>query len=293
MKDKDKKIEKLNSWLLEYQADIDRIVGKYRFSNHALEHEEVVSEVNLGIIKSYDKIILNKDQGMPTQSDFNKIAYSYARNYIKWTADGVSNKDKKYLEKKVDGGASGEEKNSFDIVCETLGKEDSFFAKLNDSDKFQNLLSWIFDYSHFLSPHKKNILELLLTGKTLDQIAELAGVTHQAISHLSIEMFKSIKGHVKVDLGNEDSDRSKMLKGNKAINDLFGPERKKRRMNPECLSLIKSKLFDHPNKYSLHDLEKLLGGKYSIRQICAFVNRSKYHHLLKVKKRRKTSSNCA
>lgn len=283
MTNKDKKIEKFNQWLSCYQEDLSRIVGKYRFANHALEHDEVISEINLGVIKSYEKLALDSEKPVKTESDFKKIVYSYARNYIKWTADGVSNRDKKYIMNRQDGVVTfdGEGKTVFESICETIGKEDSFFASLNDSDKFQNILSWIFDFSHFLTPHQKNILELLLSGKNLDEVGDLTGVSHQAISSISIEMFAAIKNNVKVSIGDDDSDKLKIKEGYSSIKKLFSLERKSRMMNLKDLSFIKSRLIENPKKYTLIDLVDMLKGKYSSRQICAYVNRNKYNIYLK------------
>jgi len=278
-----KKIDQFNNWLSEYQDDLNKIVGKYRLTYHALEHDEVISEINLGILKSYGKILSDPSRAINSQLEFNKMAYSYARNYIKWTADGVSQKDKKYIEKRSDGTVDidGEEKTVFESVCETIGIDDEFFQSLSESDKFQNLLSWIFDYSHFLSPNQKNILELILSGKNFDQIGDLLGVTHQAISFASIEMFNRIKNHVKVNINDSESDKLKIKKGISAINNLFGEERSRPKLSPQDAQLIKSTLINNPSEYTLYDLENLINRRSNWRQICVFTNRNKMHPFLK------------
>jgi RNA polymerase sigma factor (sigma-70 family) len=286
MQTNNNKISQFNAWLSDYQEDLNKIVGKHKFNSHALDQGELVSEINLGILKSYEKLLNEKESPIETRLDFNKMAYSYARNYIKWTADGASNKDKKYIKKRKDGLVSSEdgEKTLFESVCETIGSEDSFFASLSESDKFQNLLSWILDYSHFLTPHQKNIFELILSGKNLDEIGELTGVSHQAISCISIEIFNKIKSNIKVKINDENSDKIKIKKGHSCVKELFGPERKNRAMNPKDLSLIKSTLANYPKKYSLKDLEGLLKKRYNSKQIAAYVNSQKYNKFLKVKK---------
>ena len=194
--------ETFNLWLSDYQKDFVKIVGKFRRPNHPLSSDEIISEINLTLIKKREKLINQEESIIADQVTFKKVSYAYAKNYIVWTAGGATNKDKKYLKKRSDGVITTDEgeKTLFEYVCETIGSEDEGFRKLEDSDKFQNILKWIFDYSHFLTSHQKNVLELVLTGKTLQEIGQLLGVTHQAVSALSIEVFRRIQNHIKVDL---------------------------------------------------------------------------------------------
>lgn len=281
----EEKLNQFNGWLVSFQEDLVKIVGKHRYNHHSLNSEEIISEINLSLLKRAEKIVSDPERTLTSEVDFKKMAYAYARNYIKWTADGVSERDKKYNNNRSDGVVSSEDgsKTVFESVCDTLGQEDFSFEKLNDSDKFQNVLSWIFNYSHFLTPHQKNILELFISGKKLDQIGDLTGVSHQAISSLSIDMFNSIKSHIKIELNNEESEKVKIKDGYKAINYLFGDLRKKRRMDPKDLKRIIKSLTDNPKKHSLKDLTELFDGRYSLKQIGAYVNRNRYNKLLKTK----------
>ena len=45
------KEELFNSWLSEYQTDFLKIVNKYRLERHPLSVNEIISEINMGILK--------------------------------------------------------------------------------------------------------------------------------------------------------------------------------------------------------------------------------------------------
>ena len=89
-----------DQWLSDYQPDLVKIVGKHHYNGkHAISAEEVISEVNFRLIKDKDKLIKERVVDL---TSFKQIAYSYARNLIKWTADGVTAKDKKYFNNRSD-----------------------------------------------------------------------------------------------------------------------------------------------------------------------------------------------
>ena len=151
-----------NDWLSEYQSDFAKIVGKHRLDRHPLSAEEIISEINIGILKKKDSLIYGEGSVMDCHSTFKKVAYAFARNFVSWTADGVSLKDKKYLTLRKDGVVSTEDEGEislFEYVSQTIGSEDPFFQKFNTSKKFSNIMKWILLYSEFLNPHQKNLLE--------------------------------------------------------------------------------------------------------------------------------------
>lgn len=219
---------KFDEWLVEYQEDFARIIGKYRLSNHALDSDDMLSEINLAVFKDREKI-LNSD--IDDQKSFNKLMYSYARNHIKWKSDGSSFRDKKYIQHKKDSthtNSEGSTSTLFELMCDIEGEEDEFQSKLNQSDKAANIIKYIKNYSHFLSPHQKNVLDLLLMGKNFPQMAELLGVSHQAVQSVCSDIMAKIKSYIKVKMNAEDE--SKLLsKGHKSIKYLFGAERQKER----------------------------------------------------------------
>ena len=217
-----------DQWLSDYQPDLVKIVGKHHYNGkHAISAEEVISEVNFRLIKDKDKLIKERVVDL---TSFKQIAYSYARNLIKWTADGVTAKDKKYFNNRSDGIISTDdgEKTLFDYVSETLGEEDPSFRELNASQKVANIQKWIFNYSHFLSDRQKNVMHFVFKGKKLIEIGEALGVTHQAISLMVDDALSKIKSHLKPETLLQ-SEKDIIKSGRDSINYLFGPRRKKHR----------------------------------------------------------------
>lgn len=280
--DKNKKIENLNIWLCEFQEDLNKIVSKYKYSSHVLSREDLISEINIALLKEFDKFCLDGDKQVTDQATFKKVAYCYARNYISWTSKGTTAKDKKYRSNRVDG-VDAEGNSVFDSVSILEGKEDDFFINLYKSDKFKNIISWIFDYSDFLTPHQKNVLELSLAGKNLIEISKLLNVSHQAVQSLLSGVTEEIKSHILVTLNHENSDSAIIEKGHKSIKSLFGADRLKPSISNSDGLVLRKRLSDKPKKYSLNDLSNFFGNKYKVSQISAFVNRNKYSHLLNKK----------
>ena len=283
-----------NEWLSEYQSDFAKIVGKYRLDRHPLSAEEIISEINIGILKKKDSLIYGESSVMDCQSTFKKVAYAFARNFVSWTADGVSLKDKKYLTLRKDGVVSTEDEGEislFEYVSQTIGSEDPFFQKFNASKKFSNIMKWILLYSEFLNPHQKNLLELVVSGHKFNVIADLTNVTHQAISAAMIDIFDAIKSHVKIDLLGDANDGQKIKEGHESVRYLFGKERvAERSSNKSDLDKILSLVVNNPKKFTVHDLELKLSSRMSAKQICAYLCKNKHHKFLKYIGRNKISA---
>lgn len=212
-------------WLSDYQDGMIKIISKHRRPEHKLSVEEIVSEVNNHFINTLcDKVFEN-------EIEFRKFVHMTCRNFVKWTSKGwFSYRERNYQERKDDSWIKSDDGDStiFDYMCQTIGAEDPNFAKLNHSDKHNNIIKWLLDYSDILTPRQKNIFPFVLQGKTLDELGEALGVTHQAISHSILDIYDRIKSYIKIDI-NEDCDTEFLIKGNKAINYLFGVERKNSR----------------------------------------------------------------
>jgi len=219
---------KFDEWLISYQEDFSRIIGKHRYTNHALDSDDLLSEINLAIVKDKEKIL---SSDIDSQEDIGKLMYTYARNHIKWKSDGTTSRDKKYISKKQDSTHTNSEGSTitlFELMCDVKGEEDESQSKLNKSDKAENIIKYIKNYSHFLNPHQKNVLDLLIMGKNFPQMAELLGVSHQAVQCVCSDIVEKIKSYIKIEISSEDE--SKLLsKGHESIKYLFGAERQKER----------------------------------------------------------------
>lgn len=279
-------VDKFNSYLVDFQEDIVRIVSRYRKSHHPHSAEELVSDVNLSLIKKSEDLILSEESVLLDFNNFKKVAYAYSKNVVIWSHKGSNHETRKYLENKSDKlikDSEGDLKSLFEFVCENIGEEDEDFLKLNESDKFQSILKWVFDYSHFLSPHQKNVLKFSLAGKGQDEIAEAMGVTHQAVSDLLINSYKKIKSNLKIDVFNDSSDSNLAVEGISSVNYLFGKERvKDRKMSVSFQKNIKKILEENPNEYTLDDLHRITKRKHTKKQICIFVNKNRYNNFLKI-----------
>jgi hypothetical protein len=215
-------------WLGEYQSDLIKIVSKHRKAHHKLSVEEIISELNNYFINKVDNLLENHPE-IKDKKVFKYFLYKMARNFISWTSEGgYSSKDKKYTRFKVDYIVTDDEdgeKTAFEHICDTVGDQDPEFIKLNQSQKYENILKWLIDYSDALTLRQKNLLPFVLQGKTLDDLGKALKVTHQAISHSILDMHDRIKSYLKINI-NEDCDKTILIEGNKSINYLFGEERK-------------------------------------------------------------------
>lgn len=212
--------ENNTQWLLDYQEDLIKIIGKHRKSNHALSVEEILSEVNNHFLEKHS------DKEFIDEIDCNKFLYGVAKNWVRWTYIGVKHKDKDYNLKKNDSVIHTEEGQltAFEYVCTTMGSEDDYFVDLNFCKRFENIYKWIFDYSHFLTEKQKTVLPYIMVGKTLDEIGDAMGITHQAVSSLVLKAFENIRQYIKVDL-NQDNEAEIINQGQASVNYIFGSDR--------------------------------------------------------------------
>ena len=210
-------IDKYNDWLEQFQEDIKRIIGKYRYSNHLLSEEELISEINLSLLKKRSDLILyiKNNKGF-NQENFKHSAFIYARNLVKWSHMSLCNKS--YVKRRVDGTVYDEEdgfKSTFEAIVDKEGHEEEGY-NFDDKNKQKALLKIIKEYSSILTPHQKLIFTYLEQGFTHEQIAEKLGVTHQAVSFSFVE----IKNRIKTQFGDvslRDNSYDKVSKGKIAI----------------------------------------------------------------------------
>ncbi len=88
----EEQINQFNLWLQDFQTDIIKIVGKYRKSYHKLSSEEVISEINISLLKKRTGLIeyMIKNDGFH-QQNFKRSAFVYSRNLISWTHSYMMN----------------------------------------------------------------------------------------------------------------------------------------------------------------------------------------------------------
>lgn len=219
-----KETDQIIDWLSSYQQDLVLIVGKHRKSHHLLSAEEIISEINAYILKHPERLV---EKGVDCEKEFKKLCYSIARNFITWSAKGYGNKNQLFNTKRIDGivfDDEGQEKSVFESICDSMGDEDPFFAELKSSKKHKNFLTSILEYSSCLTEKQKMILPYMLTGNSLDSIAEPLGVTHQAVSALMRDAFDRIKSYSTTTPNNFNS-QSFINSGIESVNFLFGESR--------------------------------------------------------------------
>ena len=73
-----------NSFLQNFQEDIKRIIGKFRYSSHHLEAAEIASRANLALLKKREDILYSYE-GEFDEIAFKKLSYKYVKNIIGWS----------------------------------------------------------------------------------------------------------------------------------------------------------------------------------------------------------------
>lgn len=212
--------------LSDFQPDLRYIVRRYRKNFHALSEEEIVSEVNRRLILYKDKYILQDDACLHKEG-FAKFAYSCAKNAVFWTAKGTSKKEIN-SNKLTSLYSFIEDRDSREGIDNYISsqifnaaQEPSFLVDMCASNKINDIIKWITEYSDFLDERESVIFKQLILGKTHQEICKSVGVTRQMVSLIVINIFQKIKDNVKVKI-NTDNSLVKIKKGLKAVNHLFG-----------------------------------------------------------------------
>jgi transcriptional regulator len=268
-----------NSYLRDYQEDINRIIGKYRYSNHHLELEEIASRANLSLLKNRDNI-LYKYEGEFNKDAFSKVAYTYVRNIIGWSHSKEA-KDK-YVKNRLDSTHSTEEglKTSFELAIATEGYEESGFEAFDSNEKFTTLLHVIKEYCHILTDGELKILSCLESGMTHEQISNRFKFTRQAVSICAIKLFNKIKAHFSSDALNDDVSH-KVSAGIEAVNDFFTSSNGYVRLSDKDKKSLRKFLLANINLHNCKSAAKaFMNGKYSYLQISSFCVKNKLNFCL-------------
>lgn len=267
-----------NKCLQNYQEDIRRIIGKFRYNHHHLEPEEIASRANLMLLKKREDI-LREYEGIFDEQAFSKIAYTYCRNIIGWS-HSKENKSK-YVTQRNDSYVNTEEgvKTSFEAAIELEGYEEEGFEAFDSNEKFTVLLHVIKEYCHILTEAELKILSCLESGMTHEQISNKFKFTRQAVSASSLHLFEKIKNHFSSDVLNDDVSH-KVSDGNQAIKDFFETE-DFIRIVKEDRNKLKKFLLSNIKAYTAHEVSKhFMNGKYNSNQIFSFCARNNLNFCL-------------
>ena len=268
------KTDFFNDCLQNFQEDIRRIIGKFRYNNHHLDIDEIASRANLMLVKKRDDILYGYDGNFDINA-FKKIAYVYCRNIIGWSHSKENND--KYVTQRTDNLITTDEgpKTSFEFTIETEGYEDEGFEAFDSNTKFTTLLHVIKEYCHILTDAELKILSCLEVGMTHEQISKKLNVTRQAVSHTAINLFDKIKSHFSSDFLNDDNS-SKVSEGNAAINDFFTDIVEHHPITKKDKISLKRFLLANALRYNNKEVANIFeNGKYNPYQILSFCNRNK------------------
>jgi RNA polymerase sigma factor (sigma-70 family) len=183
---------RFEEFLVNYQPDLRRIVGKHLSKYLHIGVGDVVSTVNYQLIKTKQKFFDHLGYDF-SKADFTKWAYIYARNLTKWQALRYKDKDSKLQ----DGSYYTEdgEKSLFDIVCDEYGEDNEELEEFDSDAKITVIENIINKYSHILAPREKIVFSGLLHGKSELELSKEGGVTRQAINVSKIKVFGKIRAH--------------------------------------------------------------------------------------------------
>jgi DNA-binding NarL/FixJ family response regulator len=265
--------ELFDHYLVDFQPDLKKIIGKFKGLNHRFTDDEMLSEANLHLIKYKDKIInfTDEEEGVSEfcEIGFKKAAYSYTRNLVGWSQSRLLKNS--YVRKRVDNTHYTEngELSTFELVCETLPIDEEY-SEFDSNSKHKYILKLLTEYTQSLTPNELTIIEHLRQGKNQYTIASESGVTHQAVSIAVIKLVEKIKNYLKFDFDTDNS-ANKITKGNNAINSLFSNARE--HFSPKDSKDLISFIKKNYKKYSLEELANLFKkGKFEKCQILGVLN---------------------
>ena len=287
------KSDLFDQYLVDYQDDLKKIIGKHRFSNHLLSPDELLSEINAYLLKKKENIINYKDpeKGITkfTETGFRKAAYAYACNLIKW--EHIREAKKPYVDRRQNNIHYTEEgeKNTFELICETLGV-DAVQLDFDSSAKADYVFKLLTDYNTFLTDNEIEVFNLLYQGKNQYVIASELGVTHQAISLTVIRMIEKIKHYINFDYS-RDENPEETRKGRAAIKSLFSPNPDVTVFTPEDSKDLVKFVKANYKRYSLTELQKAFkNGKFTKRQLMGALNFKKLSSYIRRKARTRPPS---
>jgi len=263
-----------HQYLGSSQDIILKVVAKFRRSNHHLSVSEIVSDVNHSLLQKRDEI-LSKFRGDFTETNFNKLLGGFAFNCIRWKQCEISRS--KYVSKRTNLQHTTDEghKSTFDVALELTGCGEGFYENFDRNSKYSFLLKMVKEYSSIFTDKEVKVLSFLQKGLGHYDIADKLGVSHQAISLLSISAGEKIKAYLGRD-SLKDAFYKEVSKGHKGIADFFAVNPNTAPMDEKDKSVLRKFLLDNARAYSsLKASQVFLDGKYSNRQIASFASKNK------------------
>lgn len=285
----EEQIDQFNSWLQDFQPDIVKIVGKHRKAHHKLSNEEIISEINISLLKKRASLIeyIAKNGGFH-QQNFKKSAFVYSRNLISWTHSYMMNTS--YVKKREDNVYYDDEdgfKTSYDLAVESkdvnVESDPAKFYSFDKNNGIKNFVHVLQKYSDLFTTKEVEIMGYLAEGLTHIEIGEkMGGVSHQAIQQRIVVIKQKAQSRFDVrDIFNEDG--SKISRGINSIQNVFAPN------SDSFTKEDKQKLADfvmkHPHQYTLEEINKILfNDRFNYRQLCSSLVRRNLMILVKSNK---------
>jgi predicted DNA-binding protein YlxM (UPF0122 family) len=260
-----------DQYLIEFQEDIKRIVGKFKKSFHALSDEEIYSECNLHLLKNKEKILNSfpSDQDF-NQSEFKKIAYHYVKNEAVWAHYRFTNKS--YNRRKLDGYTETEDgtKTVFEAAIETQGEENKELD--NDEIYFQSNSKQFFHvltkYCYLLTEKECKLLSFYQKGLSQVKISEELEVTHQAISTMFLGIQEKLNHFFDAKEVLQGGNSNDISKGKQSMNSFFDQGLDNPVIHSSDKKKIKKFILKNPRTYSGQEINKILfNNKYSMPKI--------------------------
>ena len=278
--------ELFDQYLVDYQQDLNKIIGKHRFSNHLLSHEELLSEINVYLLKKKEDIINYRDPEKNviefTETGFKKAAYAYACNLIRW--EHIRQSKHPYIQRRNNSIHQTEdgEVSTFELLCDTLGV-DATQLDFDSSSKSNYVFKLLTQYNTVLTDHEVKILKLLKKGKNQYVIAQELEVTHQAISLTVIRLIEKIKNYIKFDYTRDESPE-KTRRGRAAIKSLFAGNPDAIKFTPEDNKELIDFVKKNYKRYTLDQLQKeFKNGKFTKWQLLGSLNFKKLSSYIRKK----------
>jgi DNA-binding CsgD family transcriptional regulator len=208
---------RFDDFLVEYQEDLRKIVGKHISQNASSTVDDMVGQVNFNLIKTKQKFFDKLGYDF-SKADFTKWAYAYARNVTNW--QGI--KEFHYSKNLADGTYETDDGqvSLFDWICDQIGVEEDV-AFFDEGAKLKVIVDIIKKYSHILTEIEKDTFGMMLKGKSEKEIATKHSITRQAVNICKIRIFEKLRHHYK-GMTVEDENKNDISEANESAKYLAG-----------------------------------------------------------------------